>query len=127
MRILATPLTWFTAWVTLAERLGVSPVFLGEAGVGPFNLSLTAALSMVALGLAAFLTPFAAAARSARENSVEVQLPVAQLDAQLRRELQGFEIRSEAFAYANVDCLPVEIVRNPAGRAGRGAKTGRPR
>ncbi len=95
MRALAAPLTWFTAWVTLAERLGVSPISFGPAGAGPFNLSLTAALSMVALGLAAFLTPVAVAARSAPKNAVEVQLPVSQLDAQLRRELQGFEIRPE--------------------------------
>jgi hypothetical protein len=95
MRTLATPLTWFTAWVTLAERLGVSPGSFGAAGAGPFNLSLTAALSMVALGLVAFLMPFAVAARSAPKNAVEVHLPMAQLDAQLRRELRGFEIRPE--------------------------------
>jgi len=95
MRCLATPFAWFTAWVTLTERLGVSPVSAGPTEAGPFNPSLTVALSIVALGLTVSVTPFALAARSAPKNVVEARLPMAQLDAQLRRELQGFKIRPE--------------------------------
>ena len=95
MKTLATPLAWFTAWITITERLGVSPVSLGPTESGSFSPSLTVALSIVALGLTVSLTPFAVTARSAPKNAVEVRLPVAQLDAQLRRELQGFKIRPE--------------------------------